>query len=71
VMPFFIGLSETEAQRQLSSAGMRNVKSVPTPSPQWPVGTVIEQSPAAGSRLAMDGQVELKIASSGPVDSHN
>jgi eukaryotic-like serine/threonine-protein kinase len=71
VMPFFIGLSETEAQRQLSSAGMRNMKSVPTPSPQWPVGTVIEQSPAAGSRLAMDGQVELKIASSGPVDSHN
>src|SRR5579864_50278 len=63
VMPFFIGLSESETQRQLSSAGIRNAKSTPVPSPQWPVGTVIEQSPAPGARLAMDGQVEIKVAS--------
>jgi len=63
VMPFFIGLSDVETQRQLNSAGVRNVKSIPVPSPQWPVGTVIEQSPAPGSRLATDGQVEIKVAS--------
>jgi len=63
VMPFFIGLSDVETQRQLASVGMRNVKSTQVPSPQWPVGTVIEQSPAPGARLAMDGQVEIKVAS--------
>jgi|ERR1017187_1727493 serine/threonine-protein kinase len=73
VMPFFIGLSDVETVRQLNSAGLRNVKSTTAPSPQWPVGTVIEQSPSPGSRLPMDGQVEIKIASAAPaaVDSHN
>ena len=73
VMPFFIGLSGVETQRQLGSAGVRNVRSTPVPSPQWPVGTVIEQSPAPGSRLATDGQVEIKVASAAPAaaESHN
>jgi beta-lactam-binding protein with PASTA domain len=73
VMPYFIGLNDTETQRLLNSAGIRNVKSTPVPSPQWPVGTVIEQSPAPGARLAMDGQVEIKVASAGapPAGSQN
>jgi eukaryotic-like serine/threonine-protein kinase len=66
VMPYFIGSSDTETQRQLNSAGIRNVRSTPVPSPQWPVGTVIEQSPAPGARLAMDGSVEIKVASAAP-----
>jgi eukaryotic-like serine/threonine-protein kinase len=73
VMPYFIGLNESETQRQLNSAGVHNVKSTPVPSPEWPVGTVIAQSPAPGARLAMDGQVELKVASAGvaPAASQN
>lgn len=73
VMPFFIGAGDTETQRQLNSAGVRNVKSTQVPSPQWPVGTVIEQSPAPGARLATDGQVEIKVASAGvpPAASQN
>jgi beta-lactam-binding protein with PASTA domain len=72
-MPYFIGLNDAEAQRELNSAGVRNVKSTPVPSPQWPVGTVIEQSPAPGARIASDGQVEIKIASAGaaPAASQN
>jgi beta-lactam-binding protein with PASTA domain len=62
IMPFFIGLNAAETQRQLATVGMRNVRATPVPSPQWPEGTVIEQSPAPGSRLAMDGQVEIKVA---------
>ena len=63
VMPYFIGLNDTEAQRQLNAAGIHNVRTTPVPSPEWPVGAVIGQIPAAGGRLAMDGQVEIKVAS--------
>jgi eukaryotic-like serine/threonine-protein kinase len=71
VMPFFIGLNDAEAQRQLGSVGVRNVKSTPVPSPQWPVGTVIDQSPAPGARLPKDGQVEIKVATAGAAVSQN
>jgi beta-lactam-binding protein with PASTA domain len=62
VMPFFIGLPGGDAQRQLTTAGFRNIKITPLPAPQWPAGTVIDQTPAAGARAAADGTVEIKIA---------
>lgn len=62
VMPFFIGLPGGDAQRQLTSSGFHNIKVTPIPAPQWPAGTVIDQSPAAGARAAADGPVEIKIA---------
>ncbi|HUK30837.1 MAG TPA: PASTA domain-containing protein, partial [Candidatus Acidoferrum sp.] len=62
VMPFFIGLNEGDAQRALTEAGVHGIKITPVPAPQWPVGTVIDQSPAAGARLSADGPVEIKIA---------
>jgi eukaryotic-like serine/threonine-protein kinase len=62
VMPFFIGLPGGDAQRQLTSTGFHNIKITPIPAPQWPAGTVIDQTPPAGSRAATDGQVEIKIA---------
>jgi beta-lactam-binding protein with PASTA domain len=73
VMPYFIGSSDAETQRQLNSAGVHNVKLTQVASPEWPVGTVIEQSPAPGARLATDGQVEIKIAAAGaaPAASQN
>jgi beta-lactam-binding protein with PASTA domain len=62
VMPFFIGLNEGDAQRALTEAGVHGIKITPVPAPQWPVGTVIDQSPAAGARLSADGPVEIRIA---------
>jgi beta-lactam-binding protein with PASTA domain len=62
VMPFFIGLNEGDAQRALTEAGVHGIKITPVPAPQWPVGTVIEQFPAAGARLSVDGPVEIRIA---------
>ncbi len=71
VMPFFIGLSEGEAQRQLTSAGVKNIKTTPVPASQWPVGTVMDQTPVAGSRLSLDGFVEIKVATPVPSDIHD
>jgi beta-lactam-binding protein with PASTA domain len=61
VMPHLVGLNEGEAQRRLEASGIkRKVNGVS--APQWPHGTVIDQSPLAGTRLAASTQVELTTA---------
>ncbi|HEX2712490.1 MAG TPA: PASTA domain-containing protein [Candidatus Acidoferrales bacterium] len=62
VMPFLIGLSATEAQRQLGAAGLRAVKVMRQFAPQWPAGTVIEQKPQQGARVSPVDSVELQVA---------
>jgi eukaryotic-like serine/threonine-protein kinase len=61
VMPYFLGLNETDAERRLDQASLhRKINYVA--APQWPHGTVIDQSPLAGTRVSASGEVELTIA---------
>jgi hypothetical protein len=61
VMPYFLGLNETAAEHRLDQANLhRKINYVA--APQWPHGTVIDQSPLAGTRLSSNGEVELTIA---------
>lgn len=61
VMPYFLGLNETDAERRLDLASLhRKINYVA--APQWPHGTVIDQSPLAGTRLSSSAEVELTIA---------
>lgn len=61
VMPHLVGLNEEEAQRRLEASGIkRRVNGVS--APQWPHGTVIDQTPLAGTRLSASTQVELTTA---------
>jgi beta-lactam-binding protein with PASTA domain len=54
-------MNEEEAQRRLEASGIkRRVNGVS--APQWPHGTVIDQSPLAGTRLSASTQVELTTA---------
>lgn len=69
IMPFLAGRRGTEAQHELLSAGFANVQVTSVPAPQWPAGTVMDQSPPAGSRLAADAPVELKVATAGGAES--
>jgi len=62
IMPYVVGLNSTDAQRQFVLAGVHNVKISPVPAPQWPVGTVIDQTPLAGSRVGADSNIEFKVA---------
>ncbi|HXL22795.1 MAG TPA: PASTA domain-containing protein [Candidatus Dormibacteraeota bacterium] len=61
VMPRLIGLAETDAQHRLDVAGLRRKVNYVT-APQWPHSAVIDQSPAAGSRIPSVALVELTIA---------
>jgi eukaryotic-like serine/threonine-protein kinase len=61
VMPYFLGSNETDAERRLDQASLhRKINYVA--APQWPHGTVIDQSPLAGTRLSAGAEVELTIA---------
>lgn len=61
VMPHLVGLNEIDAQRRLDVAQMRH-KTNYISAPQWPHGTVIDQSPLAGTRLAASATIELTVS---------
>jgi eukaryotic-like serine/threonine-protein kinase len=61
VMPHLIGLSEVDAQRRLDVAGLRRKVNY-VAAPQWPHAAVIDQSPAAGQRIAASALIELTVA---------
>jgi serine/threonine-protein kinase len=61
VMPHLTGLNETEAQHRLDVAQMRRKVNYVT-APQWPHGSVIDQSPMSGTRIAASSTIELTVA---------
>jgi beta-lactam-binding protein with PASTA domain len=61
VMPHLTGLSETEAQHRLDVVQMRRKVNYVT-APQWPRGSVIDQSPMSGTRIAASTTIELTVA---------
>jgi beta-lactam-binding protein with PASTA domain len=61
VMPYLIGLNEIDAQHRLDLANLhRKINYVA--APQWPHGSVIDQAPLAGTRIAVSAEVQLTIA---------
>lgn len=61
VMPHLMGMPMEDAVRRLESAQIaRKLNTVS--APQWPHGTVIDQTPTPGSRLASSTTVDLIIA---------
>jgi len=61
VMPYLIGLNEIEAGRRLELVGLHR-KTNNLTAPQWPRGTVIDQVPLGGTRIAASSNVELTVA---------
>lgn len=62
VMPFFVGMPLTEADRLLTSAGLKLAKTTFNPSPQWPKGAITEQMPASGSKVTNESDIEVVVA---------
>ena len=60
VVPNVVGLKLDEARRQLETAGFR-IGRVAKVERRGPPGTVVEQSPTAGSRAARSGRVDLTV----------
>ena len=61
VMPHLVGLNEVEAQHRLDQAQMRRKVNY-VGAPQWPHGSLIDQAPLAGAKVAASATIELTIA---------
>jgi eukaryotic-like serine/threonine-protein kinase len=61
VMPYFMGLNEIDVQHRLDQANLhRKINYIA--APQWPHGTVIDQTPLAGTHIVSSTEVELTVA---------
>lgn len=61
VMPHLIGMTAEDAVRRLESGKLQR-KLNTVGAPQWPHGSVIDQAPAPGARVASAATVELTVA---------
>jgi beta-lactam-binding protein with PASTA domain len=61
VMPHFVGMTESDAQRRLDASRLRRKVNYVS-APQWPHGTVVDQTPLAGARLPASATIELTVA---------
>jgi len=62
IMPWLVGMSLPEADRLLTSAGLKLAKTTYAPSPQWPKGAVTEQSPEPGTKITNESAIEMIVA---------
>jgi len=62
VMPYLIGAALPDADRLLTSAGIKLAKTTFVPSPQWPKGTIFEQTPEAGTRITSETGIEMTVS---------
>ena len=62
VMPSLTGMLQSDAERLAISSGLKIPKITSVISPQLTKGTVIQQSPEAGSKVTADSPIELSVA---------
>lgn len=62
LMPKLLGITLPNAQRELSSAGLKLTRITYSVTPQWPKGTVVRQTPSVGAKVSEDSQISLVIA---------
>jgi serine/threonine-protein kinase len=62
IMPWLVGMQLPDADRLISSGGLKMAKTTFTPFPEWPKGTIIEQTPSLGAKVTSDTPIELVIA---------
>jgi len=61
VMPHLIGLNVADAVRRLDTVNIKR-KLNTLSAPEWPHGSVVDQTPTPGSRIALSSRAELTVA---------
>jgi beta-lactam-binding protein with PASTA domain len=62
VMPWLVGMQLPDADRLISSGGLKMARTAFAASPEWPKGTVIEQTPSLGAKVTSETPIVLTIA---------
>jgi beta-lactam-binding protein with PASTA domain len=61
VMPHLVGMNVADAVRKLEIVSIKR-KLNTLSAPQWPHGSVVDQTPTAGSRIMLSSAAELTVA---------
>jgi beta-lactam-binding protein with PASTA domain len=61
-MPWLVGMSLPDADRLLTSVGLKLSKTTYTPASQWPKGAIAEQIPEPGTKITNESDIELVVA---------
>jgi beta-lactam-binding protein with PASTA domain len=62
IMPWLVGMQVADAERLITSGGLKFTKVTYAASPQWPKGTVIQEFPDLGSKISSDSSIEIVVA---------
>jgi serine/threonine-protein kinase len=62
VMPWLVGMSLPEADRLITSAGLKLAKTTYASSPEWPKGAITEQTPGPGTKITSESVIEMVVA---------
>ena len=62
IMPWLVGMQLPDADRLISSGGLKLAKTTFAAAPEWPKGTIVEQTPGLGAKVTSDTPIELVIA---------
>ena len=62
IMPWLVGMQLPDADRLISSGGLKMTKTTFASAPEWPKGTIVEQTPGLGAKVTSDTPIELVIA---------
>jgi len=62
IMPWLVGMQLADADRLITSGGLKLAKTNLSSSPEWPKGTIIEQSPSLGVKVTSETPIEVTIA---------
>ena len=62
IMPHLVGLPQADAFRLLFGAGLKVTKISIVQAPEWPQGTVTDQTPVWGTKVTAAISIELQVA---------
>ncbi|MGH9681288.1 MAG: PASTA domain-containing protein, partial [Candidatus Acidiferrales bacterium] len=62
IMPSLVGTPLPEADRLLSTGGLKLSKLSYAPTTEWSKGSVVEQTPGPGSKITSDTSIELVVS---------
>jgi len=62
IMPWLVGMPLPDADRLLSSGGLKLSKTTFVPSPQWPKGAITGQTPEPGTKITNESAIEMVVA---------
>lgn len=61
-MPWLVGMSLPDADRLITSSGLKLPRATFAAAPEWPKGSVTQQTPEPGTKITTASDIEIVAA---------